>query len=890
MSAALLAYLAARKRHKQQKKRRDIDAVIDALKDDEDRLDDLAQANALAAQKQLEAEQRDEQEKEERAREGFVGRWVRRIFAVIGAISVQCVQYIIMLYCFQSLASTIRIQEEFYLDKHVGSMVVTNTFDPQHRTLRDVRRRVDVYAWMYNTLVPVLFHNAPEGQSWPDGDGVFSQLGSTPYSTADMVNEANTFALPYGIVFKQVRMEPDTKRACYANHACFQRLPIGHRGDTRSFGYGPNGTGHFMWWSSRDLGADPHGEVSGSHISGHVYSSSGFIAAFRPFFSEVYMPDEEGPLGSITDFRDYEATPLNGRVARYQCARYTTNGEHTVQRCDPGSSGSTGVTRAMAIELLDFLKRGHWIDQQTALVTVSTQVRNNHAGLRFNSRWMFEFTPLAAVLPSYFTETLLGDGAEARLEARAMWLQICLYITCWFMMLEGIELVSALRGSGVFGIAEYLMSAWNLLDWINFMLFFYVYMLLQEERRLSERDAQDLACTSYLCSSFGYFDAWEVFGVARNVKLYLSFCVCIQFLKVIKFTNEIVPKMSLMTRVLTKGASDLILFALIFGISMFAFCMLFYLQLGSAVDDYYSQIYALLSLTRALFGDFNFEEILENSNSYINALLFLVYLFVAVFILLALFLSILGETQSAVRDDERENGFAETEYGFFTYVGQFFSTVGGFAMEMLGGKPPEEEEDDIDAPLSSEAERRLALVQSLRAFKPNFLGMVDEHLGTFENSFVRTVGEIEAQLDERERFERERRGLDKGRSRTGSGLKGGGSFERVRERGGRSRAADGRPRNERRRPARPDGHVRGQTPDTHSSPDSYANHNGRGERGDKGRALKDAPPRERRKEGKHSPSPKPASPEVRGDRLREDSAERGRREDSAERRRRSSSR
>ena len=60
MSAALLAYLAARKRHKQQKKRRDIDAVIDALMDDEDRLDDLAQANALAAQKQLEAEQRDE--------------------------------------------------------------------------------------------------------------------------------------------------------------------------------------------------------------------------------------------------------------------------------------------------------------------------------------------------------------------------------------------------------------------------------------------------------------------------------------------------------------------------------------------------------------------------------------------------------------------------------------------------------------------------------------------------------------------------------------------------------------------------------------------------------------------------------------------------------------
>ena len=257
--------------------------------------------------------------------------------------------------------------------------------------------------------------------------------------------------------------------------------------------------------------------------------------------------------------------------------------------------------------------------------------------------------------------------------------------------------------------------------------------------------------------------------------------------------------------------------------------------------------------------------------------------------LLALFLSILGETQSAVRDDERENGFAETEYGFFAYFGQFFSTVGGFALQMLGGQPSDKDDVDDDAPLSSEAERRLLLVQSLRAFKPNFLAMVDEHLGTFEKSFSRTVGEIEAQLDERERIDRERIDRerrdrpDKGRRSPGNGLKGGGSFERVRERNGRSR-----PRKE-RRPGRPDGHVRGQTPDTHSSPDSYANLNGKGERGDKGRALKDAPPRERRKEGKHSPSPKPASPEVRGDRLREDSAERRRREDSAERRKRSSS-
>ncbi len=49
---------------------------------------------------------------------------------------------------------------------------------------------------------------------------------------------------------------------------------------------------------------------------------------------------------------------------------------------------------------------------------------------------------------------------------------------------------------------------------------------------------------------------------------------------------------------------------------MFAFSMLFYLQLGSSVDNFYSTTYAVLALTRSLFGDFHFAEIVENSNTY----------------------------------------------------------------------------------------------------------------------------------------------------------------------------------------------------------------------------------------------------------------------------------
>ena len=56
---------------------------------------------------------------------------------------------------------------------------------------------------------------------------------------------------------------------------------------------------------------------------------------------------------------------------------------------------------------------------------------------------------------------------------------------------------------------------------------------------------------------------------------------------------------------------------------------------------------------RALFGDFDIDEIMDNSRGYLNALLFIAYLFVAIFIMLSMFLAILAEAQVFVRDKEK---------------------------------------------------------------------------------------------------------------------------------------------------------------------------------------------------------------------------------------------
>lgn len=87
-----------------------------------------------------------------------------------------------------------------------------------------------------------------------------------------------------------------------------------------------------------------------------------------------------------------------------------------------------------------------------------------------------------------------------------------------------------------------------------------------------------------------------------------------------------------------------------------------------------------MTLFRALFGDFDVEEILENTESYTAAIFFLAYIFIAVFILLSMFLAILSEAQADVRekqdaDELRADEETQTGRRGFGTFGLFLSAV-----------------------------------------------------------------------------------------------------------------------------------------------------------------------------------------------------------------------
>ena len=111
------------------------------------------------------------------------------------------------------------------------------------------------------------------------------------------------------------------------------------------------------------------------------------------------------------------------------------------------------------------LKRGHFLDVQTRVLTMQLQCKSNNIGIRNRMTILFEFTSPGGVLPSYDMETMVDD--DVRLRNMSTFMTAALLMCGFFVLLEGVELFKS-------GPSEYFGDLWNLMDWLNFLVFFQV--------------------------------------------------------------------------------------------------------------------------------------------------------------------------------------------------------------------------------------------------------------------------------------------------------------------------------------------------------------------------------------------------------------------------------
>ena len=374
----------------------------------------------------------------------FVRSAWSRVLDVLNSTSLQAVFFVGLVANFFALSDTMRIPQEFYLDKIVTDRLIDNHFDASHNTLRTVRRIADIYEWGNRVLWPGLLADSPgacgeavgaepgysysdasaartanascNAMRWPDGDGVFHVDGATPYTVGELVQRMDQFDWTEGVRIWQARTSASECVDTEQLGECYPELGY-DPGGAEPYGYNHSHpteplAAPFTWLSPEALGASPLGVSSANALSMKTYASGGFVALVIPFFSDTFLPYEEGTADQLIDFRDHRVTTSNGRNASYHCVRTSTNGIFLRQECDPGTNGDgsgvlTGAVRRHIERFWNDLKRAHFIDSRTRTVTVTLQLKSNHVGVRCACR-----TPHAALLDGHRTRAFHDTAAE----------------------------------------------------------------------------------------------------------------------------------------------------------------------------------------------------------------------------------------------------------------------------------------------------------------------------------------------------------------------------------------------------------------------------------------------------------------------------------------------
>ncbi|VDP76418.1 unnamed protein product [Echinostoma caproni] len=129
----------------------------------------------------------------------------------------------------------------------------------------------------------------------------------------------------------------------------------------------------------------------------------------------------------------------------------------------------------------------------------------------------------------------------------------------------------------------------------------------------------------------------------------VSMCVFLAVLKVFKYVN-FDRSLGQLTRTLAIAFYDLVGFMIMFCIVYFAFAQFSYLAFGSSTDGFQSFTQACYSLFRIMVGDINFPA-LRKAQFFLGPTFFVLYIFFAVFVLLNMFLAIINDAYSAVKED-----------------------------------------------------------------------------------------------------------------------------------------------------------------------------------------------------------------------------------------------
>ena len=323
---------------------------------------------------------------------------------------------------------------------------------------------------------------------------------------------------------------------------------------------------------------------------------------------------------------DLKTDPLRGKMATYSGGGYVAN---------------LGYNSESALDVIESLQQGHWIDDKTVTVLVECTVFEPSTSLFSILNYLYERYPTGGIITSSKIKTMtvyLPQGSNRY----QLFYQACqVVLTLVIIIFAIMEIVKVLRGARV-----YFKRFWN---WVEITLISFasaaVAIMLYKDK-YTRKYVKNVRTNP--------FDNWSVDQIVRlsEIEDYLLACVMfiitVKSLRLIRFN----PHIYQMRKTLRDSITPLFSFTTVFSVIILAFASFGYMAFGSSVIEYSSISDAIRSLLQMLIGGkSSYYQLKVATESSLGPIFLFVYLIAAMALLLNLFIAILDESYTASREE-----------------------------------------------------------------------------------------------------------------------------------------------------------------------------------------------------------------------------------------------
>ncbi|KAA8577669.1 hypothetical protein FQN60_003423 [Etheostoma spectabile] len=275
-------------------------------------------------------------------------------------------------------------------------------------------------------------------------------------------------------------------------------------------------------------------------------------------------------------------------------------------------------------ELVDNL----WLDRGTRVAFIDFSTYNANINMFCVIRLVVEFPATGGAIPSYQIRTVKLIRYVTNWD---YFILGCEMVFCLFIMYYVVEEILELRIHRL----SYFKSIWNILDVVVIMLaivaiVFNVFRTVKVDKLLGKLLEQP-----DIYADFEFLAFWQTqFNNMNAVFKYISF-------------NKTMTQLS---STLGRCAKDILGFAIMFFIVFFAYAQLGYLLFGTQVESFSTFVKCIFTQFRIILGDFDYNAI-DSANRVLGPIYFVTYVFFVFFVLLNMFLAIINDTYSEVKEE-----------------------------------------------------------------------------------------------------------------------------------------------------------------------------------------------------------------------------------------------